>query len=226
MNAAQSITATFTPPKLFTKVFGFNNSVSAITPAGDGSGDIYVGGDFTTYNGAGSNNIIRLNADGSADTAFVIGTGFNNGVRAIAPAGDGSGDIYVGGTFTAYNGAGSNNIIRLNADGLADTAFVIGTGFNFSVFAIAPAGDGSGDIYVGGFFIAYNGAGSNRIIRLNTDGSADTAFAIGTGFNNGVRAIVPAGDGSGDIYVGGEFTTYSTFLTDRIARLAIDGTVR
>ena len=223
MNAAQSITATFTSPQPFAKVFGFNNDLNTIVPAGDGSGDIYVGGFFTTYNGAGSNRIIRLNADGSADTAFVIGTGFNNAVNAIAPAGDGSGDIYVGGFFTIYNGAGSNRIIRLNADGSADTAFVVGTGFSSSVNAIAPAGDGSGDIYVGGGFTTYNGAGSKRIIRLNADGSADTAFAVGTGFNLCVFAIAPAGDGSGDIYVGGFFIIYNDARSNRIIRLNADG---
>ena len=91
-----------------------------------------------------------------------------------------------------------------------------------------PAGDGSGDIYVGGYFYTYQGTISNNIIRLNADGSADTAFAVGTGFDySSVYTIAPAGDGSGDIYVGGTFTSYNgTFLIDRIARLAIDGTVR
>jgi len=105
--------ASFTPHQHFTKVFGFNNTVRVIVPAGDGSGDIYVGGDFSAYNSMASNKIIRLNADGSADTTFVIGTGFSGSVTAIVPVGDGSGDIYVGGYFYGYNGANSDKIIRL-----------------------------------------------------------------------------------------------------------------
>jgi hypothetical protein len=65
MNAAQSITATFTPPQPFTKVFGFDDGVLRITLAGDGSGDIYVGGGFTTYNGTLTDRIARLAIDGT-----------------------------------------------------------------------------------------------------------------------------------------------------------------
>ena len=56
---------------------------------------------------------------------------------------------------------------------VSDLSFEIGTGFNSNVDAIAPAGDRTGDIYVGGGFITYNGTGSNRIIRLNSNGSTD-----------------------------------------------------
>ena len=205
---------------------GFDSAVEAIALAGDGSGDIYVGGYFTTYKGAGSSRIIRLNVDGSVDPAFAVGIGFNSSVFEIAPAVDGSGDIYVGGFFATYKGAGSNSIIRLNVNGSADTAFAIGAGFNDGVFAIVPAVDYSGDIYVGGVFTTYKGAGSNKIVRLNVYGSADPAFVVGTGFDFPVEAIAPAGDSSGDIYVGGTFTTYNTFVTDRIVRLRIDGIVR
>ena len=203
---------------------GFNNAVNAIALARDGSGDIYVGGDFSAYNSMASNKIIRLNNNGSADTAFAVGTGFYGSVNVIAPAGV-SGDIYVGGNFTTYNGAIRNNIIRLNDNGSADTDFVIGTGFGGPVKAIALA-DVSEDIYVGGGFTTYNNASSNRIIRLNDNGSADTAFVIGTGFNgSAVDAIAPAGDGSGDIYFGGSFTLYNGVGRDRIIRLNADGSV-
>ena len=37
-------------------------------------GKILVGGSFTSYNGVPSPRLIRLNADGSRDTSFVIGT--------------------------------------------------------------------------------------------------------------------------------------------------------
>ena len=54
-----------------------------------------------------------------------------------------------------------------------------------------------------------------------------STFTEVLGFDDYVRAIVPAGDGEGNIYVWGFFTTYKgAFMTDGIARLAIDGTVR
>jgi len=66
-----------------------------------------------------------------------------------------------------------------------------------------------------------------NIIRLHADGLVDTDFAGGIGVSSYVKAIALAGDDSGDIYVGGDFTIYSsTLMADRIIRLAIDGTVR
>src|SRR6266545_2927418 len=50
-------------------------------------------------------------------------------------------------------------------------------------------------------------------------------FNQGSGFNGPVGSIVLAQDGSGDIYVGGEFTTYKGTLANRLIRLHPDGTV-
>ena len=68
----------------------FNSTVLSIALAGDGSGDVYVGGDFTSYNGIAVTALVRLNADGTVDLAFATGVGFNGTVRSIALAGDGS----------------------------------------------------------------------------------------------------------------------------------------
>ncbi|MFN3484073.1 MAG: hypothetical protein ACK44W_01100 [Planctomycetota bacterium] len=212
------------PPFLRHK--GFDLHVQSLATALDGSGDVYVGGMFNTYDAISSTRIARLNADAILDPSFGVGNGFNNLVTAIAPVADGSGDIYVGGFFSIYNGTNVNGLVRLNPDGSVDTGFVVGTGFDGGVESIALAADGSGDLYVGGAFTSYNGTPSNRIIRLNSDGTVDTAFAIGSGFDNVVRAIVPAADGSGDVFVGGEFTLYKGVKADFIARLRADGTWR
>ena len=66
------------------------------------------------------NYIIRLNADGSVDTGFFVGTGFDSVVYTLAPATDGSGDVYVGGDFTSYQTTTASHIIALNPDGSID----------------------------------------------------------------------------------------------------------
>ena len=99
--------------------------------------------------------------------SFNIGTGFNNTVRVINIQPDGK--ILVGGGFSTYNGTTRNRIIRLNSNGSIDTSFNIGTGFNGNVFTIDIQPDGK--ILVGGDFTTYNGTTSNRIIRLNPNGS-------------------------------------------------------
>jgi uncharacterized delta-60 repeat protein len=183
----------------------------------DSNGKIYAGGRFTSYNGTTANRIIRLNTDGSIDTNFSTGTGFNNTVAAIFE--DSNGKIYVGGQFTSYNGTTANRIIRLNTDGSIDTNFSTGTGFNTTVRSIAE--DSNGKIYVGGQFTSYNGTTANRIIRLNTDGSIDTGFNSGTGFDN--NAIQIKLDSNGKIIVGGNFTSYNGTSRSKLVLLNSDG---
>lgn len=213
---------------------GFTGFVYSVAPAIDDSGAAYAGGILTSYHGTAINNIVRMRFDGSLDTGFATGSGLNNWVSAVAPARDGSGDIYAGGIFTAYNGtANKNYIIRLNRDGSVDTAFDIGSGasagFNGEVLCLTAADDGSGDIYAGGWFTSYRGTTNiNRIVRLNNDGSVDTGFNIGAGASAGVNsdvyAIALASDGSGDLYVGGNFTAYrGATNTNRIVRINSDG---
>jgi uncharacterized delta-60 repeat protein len=204
----------------------FTGSILTIARTEDGSNDLYVGGGFTIYQGALITRIIRLNADGTPDPAFVVGTGFNNTVDVILPSVDGSGDLYVAGGFSSYQGVSANGIVRLNSDGSRDNGFALGTGFNGNVNALAFAPDGSGDLYVGGSFSSYQGVSANSIVRLNSDGSRDNGFAIGTAFGSGlVMTLAPLIDGSGDLYVGGGFTTYQGSAHTRIVRLNSDGSV-
>lgn len=203
----------------------FNGTVFTILLSSDGSKDVYVGGDFTTYNGGQANRIVRLNGDGTIDQAFVAASGFDASVRWIAPASAQGANVYVGGDFTSYNGIQRARIVRLNADGTVDQSFAIGTGFDNTVNVIVPAGDGSGVLYVGGAFSIYNGRPANRLVRLNADGTVDPNFVTGAGFNNTVLTIVPVGDGTGDIYVGGAFTLYKGIDAMRIVRVTPDGSV-
>lgn len=195
---------------------GFNPSVYATAYQPDGK--ILVGGEFSIYKGITENSLIRLNPDGTKDTSFNTGTGFNSQVNAIALQSDGK--ILVGGWLTSYNGITENRLIRLNPNGTKDTTFDIGTGFNWPVYSIVVQPNGK--ILVGGNFASYKGIAENKIIRLNSDGTKDTSFDTGTGFNNDVLSIVLQPDGK--ILVGGAFTTYKGIVENRIIRLNPDGT--
>lgn len=199
---------------------GFNNYVYTIVLQSDEK--ILVGGWFTEYNGQTTNRIVRLHTDGTIDTSFKIGIGFNHIVRTIALQPDGK--ILVGGDFTSNNGQTRNRIIRLNTDGTLDTSFNIGTGFigtvnsNFvSTITIQP----DGKILVGGACTLYNGQTQNYFARLNIDGSLDTSFNIGTGFNHFVHSIALQPDGK--ILAGGSFTSYNAQTRNHIIRLNTDG---
>lgn len=196
---------------------GFNDHVYAI--AYQPNGKIFVGGEFTSYNGQTRNRIVRLNTNGSLDTTFDIGTGFSGGVETIVVQPDGK--IIVGGGFTFFNGELRWRIARLNNDGSLDTTFGIETSFNSYVNTLAIQPDGK--IIAGGAFTSYNGQGRSKIVRINEDGSLDTSFTIGTGFNFAVEAIALQPDGK--IVVGGQFFKYNGEDRKYITRLNPDGSL-
>ena len=158
-------------------------------------------------------NLVRLNSDGSIDENFDIGTGFNSDVNTLAIQSDGK--IIVGGWFSSYQGVGANRIIRLNTDGSIDENFDIGTGFDSGVSKIAIQSDGK--ILVGGRFSSYQGIPANRMLRLNSDGSRDNSFNIGTGFSVSGNTLALQSDGK--IIVGGWFNS------NNIIRLNTDGSL-
>jgi uncharacterized delta-60 repeat protein len=191
--------------------------VRKITLQSDGK--ILAGGDFTTYNSLGYSRIIRLNSNGTIDTSFVVGTGFSGEVWDIAIQPDGK--ILVAGSFVTYNAVSANRIIRLNPDGSRDTTFSIGTGFSSTVRTLKIQPDGK--ILAGGDFTSYNGTASNRIIRLESNGSIDTTFSIGTGFTSTVFDIEL--DSSGNVFACGDFTSYNGTTRNRLVRLSSTGIV-
>jgi uncharacterized delta-60 repeat protein len=152
-------------------------------------------------------------------TCYDFGTGFNADPEIFRQQADGK--IVVGGYYTTYQGVSANRIVRLNTDFSIDDTFVYGTGFNIAVNNVAIQTDGK--ILVGGDFTTYNGTARNRIIRLETDGSIDTTFSIGTGFSDAVWAITIQPDGK--ILVGGDFTQYSGVSRSKIVRLNTDGSI-
>ena len=172
-------------------------------------------GGFTTLNGAAQNRIVRLNTDGTPDATFSfnVGGGFNSSVFSVALQQDGS--IAVGGLFTTLQGATSNYIARLFPNGTPDTAFTTNVGtFNSDLRAVAVQADGK--IVVGGFFTTLNGVTSNRIARLNADGTRDTAFTtnLGTGFDAYLLSVAVQSDGK--IVAGGAFATLNGATNNHI----------
>ncbi|HYF01174.1 MAG TPA: delta-60 repeat domain-containing protein, partial [Planctomycetota bacterium] len=130
--------------------------------------------------------------------------------------------LIVGG-FKSVGGVPRNSIARLNPDGSVDAAFATGSGIPYGEVALAAARDGSGDVYVGGDFNAYNGAAANRILRLNADGSVDAGFDVGAGVDGIVRFFLPLADGR--VYLAGNISVFRETTVDFLARTKADGTV-
>ena len=248
---------------------GPNNNVVSFTIQADSK--IVIAGNFTSYNGTLSNYLARINANGTIDGSFNIGTGANNTVYSVGLQTDGkiliagyfsmyngismyrlarlnttgvldntfalldgiAGNIYamtlqndgkilIGGTFTRYNNTTAKYITRINTDGSIDNQYKkYGTGANDYIQKIAIQSDDK--ILVGGQFSIYNDSLINRIVRINGDGSFDTSFHCGLGFNNVVIEILVQPDGK--ILIGGSFTSYNGVLASRLIRLNTDGTI-
>src|SRR4030095_4178705 len=111
--------------------------------------------------------------------------------------------ILIGGLFTSYNGMPRSRIARLNNDGSLDATFNPGTGPDSDVFPLLVPPDRK--ILIGGRFTTVSGRTRNRIGRLNSDGSVDLTFGVGTGPNDQVNSIALQPDGK--IIVAGNFTS-------------------
>jgi uncharacterized delta-60 repeat protein len=203
LNADGSLDTTFDP--------GTNLNATVYAVAMQSSGQLIVGGDFTSAGGvSGQDHIARLNSDGSFDPSFDPGSGANASVLALGLQPDGN--IVVGGEFSQVNGRSASNIARLDANGFTDPNFFSGVGLDGPVNNItvntsaigstAPAittvqtnSDGvlqtnttptivqtNFTIYVGGAFTAYNGTHRLGFARLNADGTVDTTF-LDTAYN-------------------------------------------
>jgi uncharacterized delta-60 repeat protein len=199
---------------------GFNAEATAVAIQPDGK--ILVGGNFTQYNGTARNRIVRLNTDGSLDTTFAIGTGFNATVWSIVVQPDGK--ILAAGDFTQYSGSLRAGIIRLNSTGSIDTTFANLSPLNNTVYSIALQTDGK--VLIGGIFSTVSGLTCGGIARLTSTGIVDNTFQLSgftTGSSQGIYGL--SIDPSGKIMCGGSFTSYSGVSRGGdIARLNTDGT--
>jgi hypothetical protein len=128
----------------------FNRPIRAIQALSDGR--LLVVGEFTTYNGQSTRQIVVLNSD------FTVNTLFPNGFSSNSPNSDGvaaeillqsDGKILIAGRgslyrdytpsgldymppFQYFNGQSNNSIVRLNADFTRDSSFIVGSGFELT----------------------------------------------------------------------------------------------
>jgi uncharacterized delta-60 repeat protein len=165
-----------------------------------------------------SNNwLVRINTDGSVDESFVsgyFGTG-NVEKKLIQP----DGKILCIGAFESYSGITANYIVRLNSNGDYDDTFITGTGFDNVVLDFVLQSDGK--IICVGPFTSYSGISCQNIARLNTDGSYDSTFTIGTGFGGFSYPVSISIQGDQKILVGGPNTSYNGTTIEDIVRINI-----
>ncbi|MGF6214449.1 IPTL-CTERM sorting domain-containing protein [Comamonas sp. 4034] len=234
LNADGTVDSTFHNVPLF-KV---NSPVRSIVVQPNGK--ILVGGYFTSFDGVPRSYLVRLNTDGTQDGSFAALP--NNQVEDIKLLADGK--IVIAGSFTQVQGTSIRGVARLNADGTLDNTFVPNannpaapngsSGGLFPVYQIAIQADNK--IVVNGGPLKFADEWHRGVVRLNTDGTPDSAF---NPFINdwGYAVALQTVGGEEKILAGGRFTVVGQrdIATDApvgtdivrrgIARFNADGTV-
>ena len=212
-----------------TTTFGLYNGGGSVFNSGgnvvydfaeDSSNNVYAVGDFTSG--------YRLTKFNTTVTAIAASYGiFNAPVYGLTTQSDGK--IIAVGDFTTYSGIASNRICRINTDGTYDNTFVVTSGLTFVPgqasypnalkVEVQPC---SGKIIVAGNFGGYNGTSSQGLARINTNGSYDSTFFVGSGFTGGYNNVgAYAMDINNDdtIIVGGNFNTYDGIACGSLVKI-------
>jgi hypothetical protein len=183
---------------------GVNGRVGAL--AFDDSDNLYVGGyGITNAGGISVNNIAKWNGTSwSALGEGLTGPYYESNCRAIAFK---SGNLYVGGAFTAAGGVPANHIAKWNP--ITSVWSALGTGMNHVVEGITF--DFSGNIYAGGQLTNAGGSPTTSIAKWN----GTSWSSVGTGYQSWILTL--AFDSSGKLYAGGDFSSIGGIAANSIA---------
>jgi uncharacterized delta-60 repeat protein len=182
------------------------------------NGAVLVGGDFNGaagFMGATRNRIARLTPAGTLDTGF--NPNADAPVYAIAQEADGN--VLLGGLFNFLSGQPRVRIGRVNGTaGLPIPGPGTPSGAGNVVYSIALQRDGRA--VIGGTFDFVNGVPRNRLARLNTDGTLDTAFNPNV---TGGDVFSIALQANQKLVLGGSFTSVGGTARSKVARVDAAG---
>ncbi|HTI97921.1 MAG TPA: Calx-beta domain-containing protein [Dongiaceae bacterium] len=182
-------------------------------------GKILIAGHFNLVDQTNRNFMARLNGDGSLDPDFDSGTGawdvgnLVGDVREMAF--QTNGQLIAGGQFSKFNGSAHTNLVRLDGGGLVDSGYAPASANVIMTLSVQPDGK---LLYSG---LANAGLGTQRVSRINADGSPDNLnLATANQVIWKVRALT-----NGNILLAGGFTNVNGTARRAIARLLPTGTV-
>ena len=149
------------------------------------SGKYLAVGGFTTYSGSTVNKMVRINTSGTIDTSIAFGGTWNGNPSFPVEQSDGKIVTIINQGSITSSSYSSTGIVRFNTDGTVDTSFNTGVGFStgsINKYLNVLAIQSDGKLLVGGNSDnfnppnSYSGSNWQNLIRINTDGTADTSF--------------------------------------------------
>jgi hypothetical protein len=170
----------------------------------DGSGNLYVGGNFESAGGISAYNMAKWNGS----TWMALGNGLTGG-SVMAVAVDASNNVYAGGAFTNSGSSTIYNIAKWNGSSWSTPGGGLGDYVRKLEFDLAGNLYACGDFRISSY---YN-------VGILTPGYSWKAlggtYGNGTGFNNYIWGLSIAPNGN--IYASGFFTQIGGYSRPRIA---------
>ena len=149
---------------------GANGAVYAAVV--DGSGNLYIGGEFTVVGDVIANHIAKWN--GSSWSA--LGSGMNGGYRSVYALAVSGSDLYAGGYFTTAGGSAANNIAKWNGSSWS----ALGSGIGMAMLCVCAGGVGQRPVCGGQF---HDGGRQ----RGQSHRQMEREQLVGAGFGDGRR---------------------------------------
>jgi len=216
---------------------GANGPVYAVLP--DPSryyNGIYIGGDFTSFNGSARGRLARVSDSGQL-ASFNTGSGFDGPVYALSGEGSSyssNAGIFVGGDFNAFDGIARSKLARLSilsfsSSSALDQYFKVW--FDGAVRSIAVASTSSSTlrVLIAGDFQTADGSSRSRVARLtiavssygfpssSAAASVDSSFNQGQSVDSSVRCVISTSDTRA--VIGGSMTNIGGSASGPAARL-------
>ncbi|MFI5165870.1 MAG: IPTL-CTERM sorting domain-containing protein [Thermoanaerobaculales bacterium] len=193
----------------------------------DSSGSLYVGGGFSTIGGQARANLARLSVSGSGAADATWDPSPNGNVIALA-LDESGGNLFVAGGILGFKHIGGLDRrtlakISISGVGAADPAWDPQPSFTCAGGecgrADALALDGSGNLFVGGFFGQIGGQTVSLLAKLsNATGAADASW---TPNPNG--EILALAFDAGNVYAAGVFGIIGGQPIEALAKIADAG---
>jgi uncharacterized delta-60 repeat protein len=182
-------------------------------------GKVVLAGDFTRFNGAARNYIVRLNRNGSVDNSFSGSLTAPVSTLSILP----DGKILIAALDRSV--AEGASIARLNDNGSLDASFKVRLmrrpDQGYLVQSMLALSDGR--IVIAGSFTNVNETACSKVALLKPDGNLDLTFRPGSAIqDDAASALAVLPDGS--LLVGGSNVSGGERRA-HVVRLSMDGTL-